>query len=186
MLDRKLPGAFSCAHLPRGVLGLQVLHLQHLALLFLKFRFRGSNSGCFAASKHFYPLSHLTWLYNMIALVCFLLLQYNWPEPTCGGKDWFSFHVLSHRPSLRNVGTAEILEEHCLLACSPWLSFVYYPGPPAQGLTLPSMFRSLLCQSLVKKKKIPQEFPYRSIWWRHFLNWHSLFLNDPSLCRADK
>lgn len=44
-----------------------------------------------------------------------------------------------HRPTLKiiKVGTeTDAIEEYCILTCSPWLTFISYPGLSVDGIAM--------------------------------------------------
>lgn len=96
---------------------------------------------------------------------------YQWQPSTEGNQGW----------SLAAGTEAKVMKEWSL-ACSLGSHLAVYLTPfgiTCLGEALPVKGWVLLHPSATKK--IPCRLDYRSVWWRHFLNW-SFFLLDTLAC----
>lgn len=131
-----------------------------------------------------------------IAVIGIMLL---WLKATWGGKCLFVLNIpisvyqkgKSRKKFKRATWRQELKQRpwkkaSCWWVCSSWLS---QPASLQDHRTSnPEMGPPILSWALPHQRstmKRPHGLYHTTIWWRHFLDWRSLFPNDLSLCQVD-
>lgn len=129
----------------------------------------------------------------MYVLVClYISVIKHWPKSTWGRKCLF--HLRTSKSQSVTEGKQGRNSGRCLhrnqgeMLCSDLLHLAYTPTYIAQatclGLAPPTVGCPLRQQLAIKK--MFHRHSHRSIWWRQFFNWISVFQSDSSLCQVDK
>lgn len=79
---------------------------------------------------------------------------------------------------------AESIEEYCLLACSPRFAVCFLVEPRVASPRMAPLIVGWVLSHLSVIKKRAQRYAYSPIWWKQFLSWGFLFLDDPSFLQA--